>query len=74
MLSLQSLNFSIQGQTVFKDLSLTLLPSSILYLNGKNGSGKTSLLRMLAGIQKPTKGTITYGKDSVPINEFDKPY
>ena len=74
MLSLQALNFSIHDQTIFKDISLTLLPSSILYLNGKNGSGKTSLLRMLAGIQKPTKGTISYGKDSVPINKFDKPY
>ena len=74
MLSLQSLNFSINNQTVFKDIALTLLPSSVLYLNGQNGSGKTSLLRMLAGIQKPTKGTITYGKNSIAINKFNKPY
>jgi heme exporter protein A len=74
MLSLQSLSFTAQDQKVFEDISLTLLPSSIIYLKGKNGSGKTSLLRMLAGIQKPTSGTITYGKESTPITKFTKPY
>ncbi len=74
MLSLQSLGFKAQDQAIFKNISLTLLPSSILYLQGSNGSGKTSLLRMLAGIQKPTNGMITYGKESTPIAKFDKPY
>ena len=74
MLSLQSLSFITQDQKVFQDISLTLFPSSIVYLKGKNGSGKTSLLRMLAGIQKPTSGDITYGKESIPINKFDKPF
>ena len=71
MLSLQSLSFIAQDQKIFQDISLTLFPSSIVYLKGKNGSGKTSLLRMLAGIQKPTSGDITYGKESIPINKFD---
>lgn len=74
MLSLQSLGFIAQDQKIFQDISMTLLPSSIVYLKGKNGSGKTSLLRMLAGIQKPTKGSITFGKESIPIDKFDKPY
>lgn len=74
MLSLQSLSFIAQDQKIFQDISLTLFPSSIVYLKGKNGSGKTSLLRMLAGIQKPTNGDITYGKESISINKFDKPY
>ncbi|MEM6339378.1 MAG: heme ABC exporter ATP-binding protein CcmA [Pseudomonadota bacterium] len=74
MLSLQSLSFIAQDQKIFQDISLTLFPSSIIYLKGKNGSGKTSLLRMLAGIQKPTSGDITYGKESIPINKFDKPF
>lgn len=74
MLSLQSLSFITQDNNVFQDISMTLLPSSIVYLKGKNGSGKTSLLRMIAGIQQPTNGSITYGKKSIPINKFDKPY
>lgn len=53
---------------------MTLFPSSIVYLKGKNGSGKTSLLRILAGIQKPTKGMVTYGKEPIPIRKFNKPY
>lgn len=74
MLSLQSLSFITQGQKIFENIAMTFLPSSIVYLKGKNGSGKTSLLRMLAGIQKPTKGIVTYGKESIPIEKFNKPY
>ena len=59
MLSLQSLALLLKIR-IFQDISLTIFPSSIVYLKGKNGSGKTSLLRMLAGIQKPTNGDITY--------------
>jgi heme exporter protein A len=74
MLSLQSLEFRIHNQIIFQNLSITFLPSSITYINGKNGSGKTSFLRMLAGIQQPSKGSITYGKNSIPIQQFAKPY
>lgn len=74
MLSLQSLSFVVQDKEIFNNISMTLLPSSIVYLKGRNGSGKTSLLRMLAGIQKPTKGAVTYGKESTPTDTFNKPY
>lgn len=74
MLSLHSLSFITQGQKIFENIAMTLFPSSIVYLKGKNGSGKTSLLRILAGIQKPTKGIVTYGKKSTPIDKFNKPY
>lgn len=74
MLSLQSLSFITQNQEIFKNISMTLFPSSIVYLKGKNGSGKTSLLRMLSGIQKPTEGSIGYGRELTPIDDFDKPY
>ena len=74
MLSLQSLSFITQNQEIFKNISMTLFPSSIVYLKGKNGSGKTSLLRMLAGIQKPTEGSIRYGRELALIDNFDKPY
>ncbi|MBN8511520.1 MAG: heme ABC exporter ATP-binding protein CcmA [Rickettsiales bacterium] len=74
MLSLHSLGLSINGKSIFKNLSVTLLPSSILYLQGDNGAGKTSLLRMLAGIQKPSSGKITIGKDQTPLRYIRKPY
>ncbi len=74
MISLYSLSFFIEKKIFFKDISMSFLPSSIVYLQGKNGSGKTSLLRMLAGIQNPSKGNITFGKESLPISYLSKPY
>ncbi len=74
MLSLHSLEFILEGKTLFKDISMNFLPSSIVYLKGKNGSGKTSLIRMLAGIQTPTQGKITFEKELLSILNLKKPY
>ena len=45
---------------LFKDLSFTLVPGEIIHIKGKNGSGKTSLLRILAGLAQPVDGEITF--------------
>ena len=74
MISLHSVSFALENKELFSNLSMTLLPSSIVYLKGQNGSGKTSLMRMLAGIQKPSKGMITVGKEDQDIALLPKPY
>ena len=47
-------------QTLFSDLSLHLGAGQWLYLQGENGAGKTSLLRILAGLAHPAEGTVTW--------------
>jgi heme exporter protein A len=74
MLSLHSLGFSINDEELFREISISFLPSSIIYLKGKNGAGKSSILRMIASIQKPTSGKITFSKASLPIAMLKKPY
>ncbi|MGC0372259.1 MAG: hypothetical protein DGJ47_000968 [Rickettsiaceae bacterium] len=74
MITLQSLGLSIEGKRFFKDLSISFLPSAIIRLNGPNGCGKTSLLRMIAGIQSPTNGTIKFNQKQLSISLLDKPY
>jgi heme exporter protein A len=74
MLSLNSLSLNIGDKRLFSNISMSFLPSSIVYLTGPNGSGKTSLLRMLAGIQRPTSGTITFSRQSLDIKFLKKPY
>jgi heme exporter protein A len=74
MLSLHSLSFILENKTFYQNISMTILPSSIVYIQGKNGSGKTSFLRMLAGIQLPSTGKITFSKNSLPITQLNKPY
>ena len=45
-------------QTLFTGLSLQLDSGQWLYLQGENGAGKTSLLRILAGLAQPADGTV----------------
>ncbi len=47
-------------RTLFSNLSFRLDPGLALLLEGRNGSGKTSLLRILCGIRLPDAGTITW--------------
>ncbi len=44
--------------TVLEDVNLTLESGTIYGLRGVNGSGKTMLLRLLAGLIRPTRGTV----------------
>lgn len=74
MLSLNHVACYTKEKVLFNDLNITMLPSSILYLQGANGSGKTSLLRIIAGLQIPLRGEILLGKNMVSANLLKKPY
>jgi ABC transport system ATP-binding/permease protein len=51
---------TIDGRNLFEDVTLTLSPGMRLGLIGRNGSGKTTFLRLLAGLVKPDKGTVRH--------------
>ncbi|WP_347939089.1 ATP-binding cassette domain-containing protein [Rickettsia oklahomensis] len=67
MLSLHQLQFNIAQRNLF-DLSLTFLPYSITYIKGVNGCGKSSMLRMIAGIMQPSSGNIYYKNCNINNN------
>jgi len=46
------------GRLLFSGLSFALAPGELLALTGANGAGKTSLLRLIAGLAQPDAGTI----------------
>lgn len=48
-------------RALFTDLSFKLSPGQILQVEGPNGSGKTSLLRMVCGLLQPEQGEIRWG-------------
>ncbi len=53
------------GRVLIEDLGLTVTAGTSLLLEGANGSGKTSLLRVIAGLLRPHKGSVRIdGSDS----------
>ena len=63
-LSVKNLACWRNEQVLFSDLSLSLSPKNILFLEGENGSGKTSLLRILCGFRLPDEGEINWENQS----------
>ena len=59
---LQAIGLScIRGERqLFSDIDVTVKPGTVLAVTGENGSGKTSLLRMLASLLTPEHGSISW--------------
>jgi ABC transport system ATP-binding/permease protein len=63
LVSVESISKSLGGRTLFRDLSMTLSPGTRLGLVGLNGTGKTTLLRILNGEIEPDAGRV----DRAPV-------
>ena len=59
MISLDNLNVSYGGWTLFDNVSFLINDKDRIGLVGKNGAGKTTLLRIITGEQQPTEGAVT---------------
>ena len=61
MISVNNINFKYAGQKeqVFHNFSLQLNENNIYGLLGKNGTGKSTLLYLIAGLLRPSHGTVT---------------
>ena len=56
----EDISFDIDGQKLFSNINLNLKPQKDLLITGPSGVGKTTLLSILCGIQKPTTGKVIY--------------
>lgn len=59
MIQIQNLNFSYRRKAVFTGLNLQFTPGHVYGLLGKNGTGKSTLLRSIAGLLFPKSGAVT---------------
>ncbi len=72
MLTLSHLNFQAEGKTIITDLSAEFAPGCFTVITGPNGGGKSTLVRLIMGIEKPTSGSIFWkGIDitKLPVHE-----
>ena len=63
MISIDNLTVSFGGWTLFDGISFLVNPKERIGLVGKNGAGKTTILKLIAGLQQPTSGAVTKTAD-----------
>ena len=70
MLECRNLTKSYRGKRAVSNLNVRLEEGKIYGLLGENGSGKTTWMKMMAGLAKPSQGEIFY--NGHPLNYMDK--
>src|SRR5690606_26453272 len=68
-IELRSVSFAYGDVQVLDDLSIRIPAGSITALIGESGSGKTTILDLVTGLQRPTSGEVYI--DGVPLAELD---
>ena len=71
MLLVQNIFLVRSETTIINDISFTLNSGNIISLKGKNGSGKTSLIKILLGLLQQTSGSIFWKGKDIKKNLFD---
>ena len=72
MLELRNINKAFGGKQILINFSLSIPEKQILAIVGPSGGGKTTLLRMLAGLETIDSGEIYYNGESLAIDELEK--
>jgi polar amino acid transport system ATP-binding protein len=67
MIQIQNLTKQFGDKTIFKNLSLTLDDGEILTVMGPSGIGKTTLIKVLTGLEEAQSGTITIENEQFPV-------
>ena len=68
--TIRNLQLNFEQNVIFKNLNFVISESPITVLTGNNGTGKTLLLKILAGIINPTSGSITFNNENLKNNDF----
>tara|TARA_B110000444_G_C18680205_1_gene519338 strand:- start:68 stop:703 length:636 start_codon:yes stop_codon:yes gene_type:complete len=70
MLTCENLSFAIDGHKLIKDINFNIQSQKDLLITGPSGFGKTTLLSILCGLQKPTEGNVKY--DEINLYDLDE--
>ena len=74
IISIENLWLSYTDKSVLEDINLDIYQGDFLLVSGPNGGGKTSLLRTILGLQKPTRGAIYFFEKGEPVDSLDIGY
>jgi len=65
MISVDNLAVEFSGHTLFSDVSFVINENDKIALMGKNGAGKSTMMKIIAGAQQGTRGHVRHPKDAV---------
>ncbi len=63
MISIEGLSVAFGGNTLFDNITYVINKKDRIALVGKNGAGKSTMLKIIAGLQAPTSGNVNIPKD-----------
>ncbi len=76
MLELKNVSFGVSGETnkdILKNINLTIGDHKFIAITGPNGGGKSTLAKIIIGIEKPTSGQILFdGQDITELSITDR--
>ncbi|HEM3710840.1 TPA: amino acid ABC transporter ATP-binding protein [Streptococcus suis] len=72
MLELRNLTKRFGNKQIFSNYDLVIPEGKIIAVVGQSGGGKTTLLRMLAGLETIDSGTLIYNGQILPLEELEK--
>lgn len=79
MLELKHISYAVADEEsrgkkeILRDVSLTVEEDSFLVITGPNGGGKSTLAKMIMGIEKPTEGRILFkGEDITDLDVHER--
>ncbi|MDB2363420.1 ATP-binding cassette domain-containing protein [Flavobacteriales bacterium] len=64
MISVDNISVEFGGSKLFSDVAFVVNDNDKIALMGKNGAGKSTMMKIIAGIQKPSKGSISKGPET----------
>ncbi len=71
-IQLEDLSYTVDGAVILDDVDLTVAPREIVAVMGRSGTGKTTILRLIMRLIKPTAGRIRInGEDITDLREHD---
>ena len=72
MLELKNISKKFKDKEILSNFNLIVEENKILAIVGPSGGGKTTLLRMLAGLESIDSGEIIFNGENLPLNELEK--
>lgn len=65
MLELRNVSFEVEGKHILRNINLTINDNQFTVITGPNGGGKSTLAKIIMGIEQPTGGSILFDGEDI---------